>query len=272
MNQTALAPTFNIETMPAEARKKFEILQVQVATLEMCRQLGHHYAQTEMVPKQYRGKPEDAAVAIQWGMEIGLQPLQALQNVAVVNGNATLWGDALVALVKQSGQCEYLTTSWDENAQAATVRTKRKGEPTEEVRIYSMADAKTAGLTSRQTYQQHGRRMIQARARSHVLRDVYADLLKGFQIREVAEEDKEIYGEDYKNTPKEMGPAEVVKPERYPDADFETNFPKWLPHIQSGRLTVDTVLQNMASKGGATEEQEQKIKEAAQAEEQGEAE
>lgn len=271
MSQITPAPAFNIENMPAEMKRKIEALQVQVHTLEMCRQLGHHYAQTEMVPKQYRGKPEDAAVAIQWGMEIGLQALQSLQNVAVVNGNATLWGDALVALVKQSGQCEYLSTDWDESTQTATVRTKRKSEP-EESRSYSMADAQQAGLTSRQTYQQHGRRMIQARARSHVLRDVYADLLKGFQVREVVEEDKEIYGEDYKVNPRDMGAAQVVQPERYPDADFETNFPKWLPHIQSGRLTVDTVLQNMASKGGATEEQEQKIKEAAQAEEQGETE
>lgn len=259
MNQIAEQHSFSIENMPAETKKKFENLQVQLHTLEMCRQLGQHYACTEMVPKQYRQKPEDAAVAIQWGMEIGLQPLQALQNVAVVNGNATLWGDALVALVKQSGQCEYLSTTWDEQSQTATVKTKRKGEPTEEVRSYSMADAQQAGLAGRQTYQQHGRRMIQARARSHVLRDVYADLLKGFQIREVVEEDKEVYGEDYKAPAKDMGAAEVVKPSHYPDKDFEVNFPKWIPHLEAGKLDAETVLSNMEAKGGATEEQKQKI-------------
>lgn len=180
----------NIASMPAVVEDKMNVLKGQIATLEMCRQLGSHYACTGMVPKQYQGKPEDAAVAIQWGIEIGLQPLQSLQNIACINGTPSLWGDALVALVKGSGLCEYLTTEWDEQTKTATVRTKRKGEP-EEARSYSLEDAKSAGLAGRQTYQQHGRRMISARARSHVLRDVYADLLKGFQIREVAEEDEQ---------------------------------------------------------------------------------
>ena len=175
------------EMLP-EMKSKLNALQLQVQTLELCRQLGAHYAATQLVPKQYHGRPEDAAVAIQWGMEIGLQPLQALQNVAVVNGNATLWGDALIAIVKGSGKCEYISTHWDDETQTATCVTKRKGEP-EESRSYSMADAKAAGLAGRQTYQQHAKRMISARARSHVLRDVYADLLKGFQIREIVEED-----------------------------------------------------------------------------------
>ena len=175
------------EMMP-EMKNKLNALQVQVQTLEMCRQLGAHYSSTLMVPKQYQGKPEDAAVAIQWGLEIGLQPLQSLQNIACIQGSPSLWGDALIAIVKGSGKCEYISTHWDDETQTATCVTKRKGEP-EESRSYSMADAKAAGLAGRQTYQQHAKRMISARARSHVLRDVYADLLKGFQIREIVEED-----------------------------------------------------------------------------------
>ena len=34
--------------------------------------------------------------------EIGLAPLQAMQSIAVINGRATLWGDALVALVQKA--------------------------------------------------------------------------------------------------------------------------------------------------------------------------
>lgn len=259
MNQVSTVAPLDVKNMPAEAKSKFENLQVQVQTLDMCRQLGHHYAQTDMVPKQYRGKPEDAAVAIQWGMEIGLQPLQALQNVAVVNGNATLWGDALVALVKQSGQCEYLTTQWDEPAMTAIVSTKRKGEPTEETRTYSMADAEKAGLAGRQTYQQHGKRMIQARARSHVLRDVYADLLKGFQVREVVEEDRDAFGEDYKTPAKEMGTIEVIQPRSYSQEDFEKNLPAWEGMLKSGKCSVADIVTKVASKGGFSAEQKEQL-------------
>jgi len=177
--------------LSAEMSKKLQTLQMQVQTLELCRQLGAHYSCTNMIPKQYQGKPEDAAVAIQWGMEIGLQPLQSLQNVAVINGSPALWGDALIAIIKGSGQCEYIRSEFDEESMTAIVSTKRKGEP-EESRSFSMADAKAAGLASRQTYQQHPKRMLNARARSHVLRDVYADLLRGFQVREISEEDHKV--------------------------------------------------------------------------------
>lgn len=178
----------NAGDLSSDMGKKLQVLQMQVQTLELCRQLGAHYASTDMVPKQYQGKPESAAVAIQWGMEIGLQPLQSLQNVAVVNNSPCLWGDALIAIVKGSGQCEYIRSEFDDETMTAYVATKRKGEQ-EEVRSYSMEDAKRAGLAGRQTYQQHPKRMLNARARSHVLRDVYADLLRGFQVREIIEED-----------------------------------------------------------------------------------
>ncbi len=132
------------ENLPAAAVSRMQSLVVSLQTMEMCRTIAYSLCSTQMVPKQFQGKPEDGAVAIQWGSEIGLDPLQSLQNIAVVNGNPTLWGDALVAIVKGSGKCEYLSSEYDESSQTSTVRTKRVGEP-EEMRSYSMADAKQAG-------------------------------------------------------------------------------------------------------------------------------
>ena len=271
--QVQTMPAFNLEAMPKDVRQKYEILQSQVATLELCRQLGHHYAQTDMVPKAYKGKPEDAAVAIQWGMEIGLQPLQSLQNIAVINGTPTLWGDALVALVKQSGQCEYINTIWDEGSLTATVKTQRKKEP-EETRTYSMADAQQAGLADRQTYRQHGKRMIQTRARSFLLRDVYADVLKGFQVREVVEEDEEVKKPDREGgEEKDITPGQnhqnqqSARPalELYPQEKFDQNFDRWVAAITSGKKSHDDLI-NMVehqAKAAMTEEQKQLIREVA---------
>src|SRR5512139_3692023 len=52
--------------------------------------------------------PRDATVpniviSIQYGMEIGLSPMQAIQNVSVINGRPAVWGDAMPALVMSSG-------------------------------------------------------------------------------------------------------------------------------------------------------------------------
>ena len=63
-------------------------------------------ASSSMIPKQFQGKPEDVLVCVQWGCEIGLAPLQALQNIAVINGKPSIYGDAAMALVQASNVCE----------------------------------------------------------------------------------------------------------------------------------------------------------------------
>lgn len=61
--------------------------------------LAEILADSELVPKDFRSKPGNVLVAIQWGNEIGLGALQAVQNIAVINGRPSLWGDAVLELV-----------------------------------------------------------------------------------------------------------------------------------------------------------------------------
>jgi hypothetical protein len=49
-------------------------------------------ATSSMVPKQFQGKPEDILVAVQWGAEVGLPAMSALQGIAVINGS---WASAI---------------------------------------------------------------------------------------------------------------------------------------------------------------------------------
>ncbi len=195
------------QNLPAQSIQVLQTLVVADQTLEICRQLAYKLCNTNLVPKQYRNQAEDGAIAIMWGCEIGLQPLQALQNVAVINGNPTLWGDSLVAIVKASGICELLTTHYNEETKTATCITQRKGEP-EETRTFSWAEAEIAGLTTKKesVYLKYAKRMIMTRARSYVLRDVYADLLKGFKVREIEQEDQ-----DNKLSEKNITPSSVMQ-------------------------------------------------------------
>ncbi|MFM5618406.1 hypothetical protein ACET7O_21025, partial [Aeromonas veronii] len=80
--------------------------------LQEAMQLADMLANSNLVPKSYQGKAGDVLVACQWGSEIGLKPLQALQNIAVINNMPAVWGDALVALVRGSGLCEYIKQDW----------------------------------------------------------------------------------------------------------------------------------------------------------------
>ena len=141
-------------------------------------------AKSDIVPKDYQGKPGNVLVAIQWGMEIGLQPMQAMQNIAVINGRPSIWGDAMIALVRASPSFEYITETQDDKQ--ATCVIKRKNEP-EAVRVFTMDDAKRAGLLGKSgPWTQYPKRMMQMRARSWALRDVFPDVLKGMICAEEA--------------------------------------------------------------------------------------
>ena len=155
-------------------------------------------SKSSIVPKDYQNNPGNILVAIQWGMEIGLQPLQSMQSIAVINGRPSIWGDAMLALVRSSGLLEAINEDVTESKAVCTI--KRRGEQ-EVVREFSLQDAKQAGLTSKQgPWSQYPKRMLQMRARAFALRDVFPDVLRGVHVAEEAQDMIE----------RDMGAADVV--------------------------------------------------------------
>lgn len=153
-------------------------------SLEEALKFADYLADSELVPKDFKGKPGNVLVAIQWGMELGLKPMQAMQNIAVINGRPSVWGDAVLALVLASPVCEYVH-EWEENG-TAFIKVKRRGKP-EDLQSFSDADAKQAGLIGKQgPWSQYPKRMKKMRARAFALRDNFADVLKGIPIAEEA--------------------------------------------------------------------------------------
>lgn len=209
-------------------------------------------AQSSIVPKDFANNPGNILVAIQWGMELGLQPMQAMQNIAVINGRPALWGDAVIALVKSSPLCEYVYETDD--GETATCRVKRRGEE-EQVRTFSMADAKTAGLAGKQgPWSQYPKRMRQMRARGFALRDVFADVLRGMPVAEELQDTPTgpIRGVVQTSTAQIESPAALPP---YPDESLTQNLPKWRAAIESGRTTPEKVIGTVASKYTLTDEQ-----------------
>ena len=140
-------------------------------------------ASSSLVPSGFRGKPEDVFVAIEFGQMVGLNPMQALTNIAVINGRPSIWGDAALALVKASGKMEYIKEYFKDDG-TAVCETKRKDESVAVVREFSIKDAEKAGLLNKSTWKQYPKRMLQMRARAWALRDAYPDVLSGIQIAE----------------------------------------------------------------------------------------
>ena len=159
-------------------------LSLTPKTLDEAMRFAELMSKSNIVPKDYQGNPGNVLVAVQWGMEVGLQPLQAMQNIAVINGRPSLWGDAVIALVRSSSLCEYINETATDTTATCTV--KRRGED-ETYRTFTLDHAKKAGLLGKAgPWSQYPQRMMQMRARSWALRDVFPDVLKGMIVAEEA--------------------------------------------------------------------------------------
>lgn len=145
-------------------------------------------ADSELVPKDFQGKPANVAVAIQMGAELGITAMQAIQNIAVVNGRPSLWGDLLKAIVVASPLCELFDEDPPNVAlknQKGRCKVQRRGDPEPYEVTFSVDDATTAQLWGKAgPWKTNPGRMLQMRARAFACRDKFPDLLKGLHMAE----------------------------------------------------------------------------------------
>ena len=191
-------------------------------------------AKSSLVPKDYQGRPENIMLAVQMGSEIGLAPMQALQNIAVINGRPAVWGDAMLALVKCHPEFESVQESieGEGDKRVAVCTVIRRGQPPV-VSRFSVADAKAAGLWAKAgPWQQYPARMLQMRARGFAIRDSFPDALKGLISAEEAA--------DIPRTPDRASgrvidasaeAVEVDAPE--PEREKKTTIAQWLHNLEA---------------------------------------
>lgn len=180
-----------IQTAEQPAQRKVVVASGQKlaafvpTTLEEAWKLSGALAASGMTPKAYGQDQNKIMVGIMAGAEVGLTPFAALQSIAVIGNNPSLWGDGALALVQASG---FLTDMEEtDDGQTATCRLNRAGRATPIVRTFSMEDAKKAGLAGKAgPWSQYPARMRQMRARAFALRDGFSDVLKGLHIAEEA--------------------------------------------------------------------------------------
>ncbi|MGY4098077.1 hypothetical protein ACW2Q0_00695 [Nocardia sp. R16R-3T] len=98
-----LATIDDSQLMPTLPVDPFDTLNRYTDMLAKSLKFAQDICRTSLVPKIYQGKPGDAAVAILHGAELGLHPLQALQNVFPVHGMPSIYAKTMVALLRQKG-------------------------------------------------------------------------------------------------------------------------------------------------------------------------
>lgn len=180
-----------------------------------------------MVPQRFRGKPEEAAAAMIYGSELGLNPLQAVQRVVPIHGMPTLEARTMVGLLKARGykirtveqsdtsvtvegvapDGETASSTWTiERAQRAgyvptpnSPDSKRRPDVEDDwVTVSKSWDGKVKkSIVGNMKYITDPQAMLKAKAQSEVCRDLAPDVLMGISYtREDLESERQDQFED----------------------------------------------------------------------------
>lgn len=232
---------------------------IKPTSTESAFKMAENIAKSELAPPSYRGKPSNVLIAMQMGAEVGLSPMQAVQNIAVINGRPSLWGDALLGLCQGHRSFRGIEETVSKDMVATCTVSRMVAGVTQIHTVeFSKEDAQTAGLWGRNTWKQYPKRMLQMRARGFALRDMYADILKGIHCaEEVTDYARDITVEAVVTRKQDLGealgipgvcktetddvsiPEQVTKKAKMLDAIIEENKlyelrDKWLNKKQAG--------------------------------------
>jgi hypothetical protein len=161
------------------------------------KELARMIALAEWAPDCYRDidgnylQPK-IELAILHGATVGLGPIAAVHAIAVIGGTPSIWGDGALSVIEHSGLLEDMVEDYEIDGEVgltAICTMKRRDRATPIVTRFSMAMAERAGLTrSEGPWQTYPERMLRMRARSWTMRDGFADVLRGLQLREEVED------------------------------------------------------------------------------------
>lgn len=261
----------------SEARPQVAIGRagIQITDMDGLVRFSTAVAKSGLAPKGVT-TPEAICIAIEMGLEVGLPPMAALQNIAVINGRPSIWGDAMLAVCRSTGEVEEFAEWYEDKGQklprnpttysdstVAVCRVKRTGYEAAETG-FSVADAKLAKLWGKDgPWSQYPARMLRFRARSFALRDSFGDALKGLRsAEEVSDDPVELAKPATPSAPefkprkskaaKEETVNEVVVPfsEPTPAPEPATQAPEATQEAAQPEVEVDTAADEMTELQG----------------------
>ena len=162
-------------------------------------------SESDLAPKDFKGKAGNCLIAIQMGAEVGISPMQAIQNIAVINGRPSIYGDMGKGLLLGHGcRIEERDMKETQKLQEACCRITRPDGSPPIVRTFSRRNAEEAGLWGKAgPWTTTPWRMLAWRAFWFAARDGAADMLRGMSGAEEVRDYIETTGtEEYIAAPR----------------------------------------------------------------------
>ena len=133
-------------------------------------------AASDLLPRQYQGKPANLLWAVSYGQTLGIAPLTAIQSIHVINGKPTASADLIAGLVRRAGH--KLRVNGDDKRAVAQIIRADDPEFTFEV-VWTIERAQAAKLTGKDTWKNFPAAMLKARAITEVARAACSEILQG---------------------------------------------------------------------------------------------
>ncbi len=211
--------TTELQTVNDKSREVTHMRNNRLDDSLFSKDLAPHYmklagqlATSELVPKCFRGKPQDLFLCWSMGYQVGLTPEQSMQCIAIINGKPAMWGDDMLALCMSHKDFLDIIEEPILNGHSEVIgyrcTVKRMGRA-DKINQFDLNMAKKAGLLAKGgVWNQYPERMLKLRARGFCLRDAFPDALKGIKPREEVEDYIEA---DYKVTDNSGSRTERLK-------------------------------------------------------------
>lgn len=171
--------------------------------------MANRVISSNLCPKDCKS-PEDVLIRMQCGMSAGLNWMQSLQFVSNVNGRPAIWGPPVRGLMMSSGVLKSFTDGFigDDQSKddfAAWVEAERKDLPGVHRVEFSVADARRAGLASKDVYKSYLKDMLMYRATGRLANRWFADVLGGLfvaeNMRDVIQVEAEVVDQEIEDKP-----------------------------------------------------------------------
>src|ERR1022692_1585728 len=88
-------------------------------------QIAVTLSKSTIVPLHFRGKPEDIFACVMLGAELGFQPMMSLNSIIIIQGNATLKAQTMLAIVKAKCPSAIISTDVNDEKKTVSVTAKR---------------------------------------------------------------------------------------------------------------------------------------------------
>jgi len=173
--------------MAALEQIEVQIGSVVPSTMAQVWHMATFFANSELVQNDLKGKPRKVCLILLKGISFGISVTEAIEEIGMIKGRPSPSAKLLLALIRSSGMVDpaygirrKYTGQGEELS--CTVSSKRVDQPEPDFDEFSIADAKVAGLYTRNdSWKRYPKRMVLWRAVSQHADWLYSDVIDGTQ-------------------------------------------------------------------------------------------